>query len=153
MIHREHAQREMEKRIVAQLLTSMDDLNPELRAPNSKRINSGREGEEGGADSNGSGSASGEEDEEEHDKCLEPADFPKNVIVIGATNRPDAIDPGALSLPPSLPPSLCVCLCLCLCLCVCTDSPLSLSQPSAALGDSTARSRWAFPTRLRGVAS
>ena len=127
MIHREHAQREMEKRIVAQLLTSMDDLNPELRAPNSKRIAgagtgsgaSGREGEEGGADSNGSGSASGEEDEEEHDKCLEPADFPKNVIVIGATNRPDAIDPGALSLPPSLPPSLPLCLSLSLSLSPC----------------------------------
>ena len=124
MIAREHAQREMEKRIVAQLLTSMDDLNPELRAPNSKRIASagtgssasgreGGEGGEGGADSNGSGSGSGEEDEEEHDKCLEPADFPKNVIVIGATNRPDAIDPGALSLPPSLCLSLSLSLSLC----------------------------------------
>eukprot|EP01043_Picozoa_sp_COSAG02_P050253 COSAG02_NODE_5145_length_4593_cov_2.615487_1_plen_934_part_00 len=106
---RENAQREMEKRIVAQLLTSMDELNPEQRAPNSKPTDTdavdgrdGHEGAEGGAGSQStdtggagaggdgeSGSASGDEDEKEHGT----ADFPKNVIVIGATNRPDAIDP------------------------------------------------------------
>lgn len=58
---RENAQREMERRIVAQLLTCMDDLGGE----------GGGEGE--GRAAAGSGSGGG-------------------VVVLGATNRPDALD-------------------------------------------------------------
>ena len=80
---REHAQREMEKRIVAQLLTSMDELKAE-RAPNSKSEDPDASDAEDGSKAAADG-AGAEENEAE--------DFPKNVIVIGATNRPDAIDP------------------------------------------------------------
>ena len=70
------AQREMERRIVAQLLTCMDSLNSNAAAtvPNAEK--------------------SEQEDEGDDDKKnATPASDPnKIVIVIGATNRPDAID-------------------------------------------------------------
>ncbi|BDA42994.1 probable nuclear valosin-containing protein-like at C-terminar half [Coccomyxa sp. Obi] len=63
---RETAQREMERRIVAQMLTCMDDLSePPLME---------------GADSTG-GTERGD-----------PTRLPKHVVVIGATNRPDSLD-------------------------------------------------------------
>ncbi|KAK3236413.1 hypothetical protein CYMTET_53446, partial [Cymbomonas tetramitiformis] len=63
---RENAQREMERRIVAQLLTCMDDLN---------------------------GSATSKESEGEEGEGSENAQRRGHVVVIGATNRPDSIDP------------------------------------------------------------
>jgi ribosome biogenesis ATPase len=59
---RETAQREMERRIVAQLLTCMDDLSQPLADVDPKSEGKARE-------------------------------RPGHVIVIGATNRPDALDP------------------------------------------------------------
>lgn len=59
---RENAQREMERRIVAQLLTSMDDLNHMKKPRNDNN-------------SNNNNSAS------------------PMIMVIGATNRPDSLDP------------------------------------------------------------
>ncbi|MEW5298984.1 MAG: hypothetical protein WDW36_002046 [Sanguina aurantia] len=67
---RETAQREMERRIVAQMLTCMDDLAG----------GAGPAGAHGGADQ--------ESGEEAPLKAARP-----HVIVIGATNRPDALDP------------------------------------------------------------
>lgn len=64
---RESAQREMERRIVAQLLTSMDDLGA---------------GEEAEAEGLAHGDPSA--------ALALPA---RHVVVIGATNRPDALDP------------------------------------------------------------
>ena len=64
---RENAQREMERRIVAQLLASMDDLRPQVKSA------SDAEDDDGGVKERTSAVA-------------------RNVIVIGATNRPDAID-------------------------------------------------------------
>eukprot|EP00854_Cymbomonas_tetramitiformis_P020231 gene20231-24222_t len=58
--------REMERRIVAQLLTCMDDLN---------------------------GSATSKESEGEEGEGSENAQRRGHVVVIGATNRPDSIDP------------------------------------------------------------
>ncbi|KXZ48460.1 CDC48 protein [Gonium pectorale] len=70
---RETAQREMERRIVAQMLTCMDDLSApteqQQQAPPSA-------GEDGG----------GEE------AAPDPPPPPPHVVVIGATNRPDALD-------------------------------------------------------------
>jgi ribosome biogenesis ATPase len=102
---RENAQREMEKRIVAQLLTSMDELKPDQRAPNAKPIQNSEDGgggEDGGeakqatgedGEGGGDGRHGDEEEGEGEGAVAEMSDFPKNVIVIGATNRPDAIDP------------------------------------------------------------
>ncbi|CAG9462022.1 unnamed protein product [Pedinophyceae sp. YPF-701] len=59
---RENAQREMERRIVAQMLTCMDDLSSRPARP--------KEGDEDTA-----------------------ADAPRHVVVMGATNRPDSLDP------------------------------------------------------------
>ncbi|EIE24941.1 AAA-domain-containing protein [Coccomyxa subellipsoidea C-169] len=61
---RETAQREMERRIVAQMLTCMDDLSEQPLA-----------GGTGGGTERG-----------------DPARLPKHVVVIGATNRPDSLD-------------------------------------------------------------
>lgn len=59
---RETAQREMERRIVAQMLTCMDDLSSLYRTA----------------------------DEEGENNTAQQA---KHVVVIGATNRPDSLDP------------------------------------------------------------
>ena len=66
---RDNAQREMERRIVAQMLTSIDDLG--AASAQAQQV----EGEEeGGAE------------------ATAPAQR-KHVVVLGATNRPDALDP------------------------------------------------------------
>jgi ribosome biogenesis ATPase len=67
---RESAQREMERRIVAQMLTCMDDLLPAAAAPTS-------------ADDTATTA----------DDASAPASSSAHVVVIGATNRPDALDP------------------------------------------------------------
>ena len=67
---REQAQREMERRIVAQLLTEMDNLQPKRRRAVAPPAAVDDEGEA-----------------EMHDEAH------KLVIVIGATNRPDSLDP------------------------------------------------------------
>lgn len=61
---RETAQREMERRIVAQLLTCMDDLSQPLAAVDKAQNFEGKVQKR-----------------------------PGHVVVIGATNRPDALDP------------------------------------------------------------
>lgn len=73
---RETAQREMERRIVAQILTCLDDLSALGMPP----------GRQSGADQDGppDPQANGE------DSALPPSN--KHVVVIGATNRPDSID-------------------------------------------------------------
>ena len=73
---REGSQRGMEQRIVAQMLTCMDDLNG-LNAP---------DGEDGGQAGSSQGTTPG--DLEEHARELNN----KHVVVIGATNRPDSLD-------------------------------------------------------------
>ncbi|GLI63444.1 hypothetical protein VaNZ11_006416, partial [Volvox africanus] len=89
---RETAQREMERRIVAQMLTCMDDLSaammvqpPQLSAealaaaapPGPPHSGTG-EGNNGGATGT---------------TPFQPSSPPPHVVVIGATNRPDALDP------------------------------------------------------------
>ncbi|KFM23509.1 putative AAA domain-containing protein C16E9.10c [Auxenochlorella protothecoides] len=71
---RESAQREMERRIVAQMLTCMDDL----AAAGS-----------GGAPRGSAAAEAGPGMEVDEEVRREPG---KHVVVIGATNRPDAID-------------------------------------------------------------
>lgn len=73
---RESAQREMERRIVAQMLTCMDDLSaaPPAAQPN--------------GNANGGGEADGEQDSGGGGG----APPRPHVVVIGATNRPDALD-------------------------------------------------------------
>ncbi|GAQ84687.1 AAA-type ATPase family protein [Klebsormidium nitens] len=68
---RETAQREMERRIVAQLLTCMDALNEPHASPDTSPPSDPGE------------------------PASEPSDTPRkgHVIVIGATNRPDSLDP------------------------------------------------------------
>ena len=73
---REQAQREMERRIVAQLLTEMDNLQPKRRRAARTATRSG----ESEADVS---AAAADAVEDDH----------KHVIVIGATNRPDSLDP------------------------------------------------------------
>ena len=66
----------MERRIVAQMLTCLDDLSAlHLRAEGPKPYPAGEEGtaEEGAA--------------------AEPLPAGRHVVVIGATNRPDSLDP------------------------------------------------------------
>lgn len=87
---RESAQREMERRIVAQLLTCMDDLargaptSPEDEAESAV----GAKRAPGDAMKIGS---SGSSEAKPAERTL--TDSPGPVIVIGATNRPDALDP------------------------------------------------------------
>ncbi|KAG2428143.1 hypothetical protein HXX76_011823 [Chlamydomonas incerta] len=74
---RETAQREMERRIVAQMLTCMDDLAAPPPPPGEVK-EAGKDGtEEDGAGEEGAGSV--------------PRPTP-HVVVIGATNRPDSLD-------------------------------------------------------------
>ncbi|KAL4452367.1 hypothetical protein ABPG75_008029 [Micractinium tetrahymenae] len=81
---RETAQREMERRIVAQMLTCMDDLS-------SLYTQSQQSQQEGGGGAAGVSTAAGEggADPGHAQQLLEG----KHVVVIGATNRPDALDP------------------------------------------------------------
>ena len=65
---REHAQREMERRIVAQMLTCLDDLS-------------------------GLGAAAHYNNQPVSDGSDNISSSSKHVVVIGATNRPDALDP------------------------------------------------------------
>ena len=78
---RDQAQREMERRIVAQMLTCMDDLSSIPPSIKSK--------------SKASAETSGHEVEgKEEDEVLlqDPPKSRPHVVVIGATNRPDAMD-------------------------------------------------------------
>lgn len=77
---RETAQREMERRIVAQMLTCMDDLS-------TPSVGDAAGGQEGAEEARG-GEAGGSKDA---DAARRPP--PPHVVVIGATNRPDALDP------------------------------------------------------------
>ena len=70
---RENAQREMERRIVAQLLTSMDDLNHAKSSTSSSTITIA----DGSTNTNLASTNSNN----------------PMIMVIGATNRPDALDP------------------------------------------------------------
>jgi len=79
---REAAQREMERRIVAQLLTCMDDLAAGAESACGDQDGVGGEGKADGDDQvDWAAHAAGTEARRRH------------VVVIGATNRPDAIDP------------------------------------------------------------
>ncbi|KAK9845052.1 hypothetical protein WJX74_010036 [Apatococcus lobatus] len=69
---RENAQREMERRIVAQMLTCMDDLC-QMPAGNSA-------------------TAGGEHVGDQEDAKQSAAHQARHVVIIGATNRPDALD-------------------------------------------------------------
>lgn len=77
---RESAQREMERRIVAQMLTCMDDLSAGPQPQEGAAA--GGDGQEGGQEEAGQGGPG--------TKGFAPH---PHVIVIGATNRPDALDP------------------------------------------------------------
>ncbi len=70
---RETAQRQMEHRIVAQMLTCMDDLSEASRPPPKKQRQAG-------------------EGEEEEDAAVSAEHKNKHVVVVAATNRPDALD-------------------------------------------------------------
>ena len=67
---RENAQREMERRIVAQLLTCMDDMSALAMDAKDEQA----------------------EMEEKDDTTSDPGVRHKHVVVIGATNRPDSLD-------------------------------------------------------------
>eukprot|EP00873_Tetraselmis_striata_P015255 jgi/Tetstr1/435519/TSEL_024423.t1 len=71
---RENAQRQMEHRIVAQMLTCMDDLTEATKPPPKP---------EGASAGEGEAAAAGE---------AAPESARKHVVVIAATNRPDALD-------------------------------------------------------------
>ena len=71
---REQAQREMERRIVAQLLTEMDNLQPQRRRAATP-------------------AAAASTDGDVTELSIVDDDAHKLVIVIGATNRPDSLDP------------------------------------------------------------
>jgi ribosome biogenesis ATPase len=75
---RENAQREMERRIVAQMLTCLDDLSG---------LGASAHGSNNVIDPSGVGSA--ENGDDDGLASLPPS---KHVVVIGATNRPDSID-------------------------------------------------------------
>ena len=80
---RETAQREMERRIVAQMLTCMDDLSSLYALPQPQPQGGESDGEAVAA-ADGVAAAAGAAA-----ALLEG----KHVVVIGATNRPDALDP------------------------------------------------------------
>ncbi|PSC72207.1 Ribosome biogenesis ATPase RIX7 isoform B [Micractinium conductrix] len=82
---RETAQREMERRIVAQMLTCMDDLSSVY----SQSQQPGSDGGDGGGANGAAGAAGAADGEADMARLLEG----KHVVVIGATNRPDALDP------------------------------------------------------------
>jgi ribosome biogenesis ATPase len=80
---RETAQREMERRIVAQLLTCLDDLTA-LAAPPARGA--------GGAGAPPAGAEAAEAAEAAAAEAAAAA-AGRHVVVLGATNRPDALDP------------------------------------------------------------
>ena len=94
---RETAQREMERRIVAQMLTCMDDLAAPAAPASSAADGADGAGGGGGGGDGGSGGGGGG-----GGGGLAPR---PHVVVIGATNRPDALDP-------ALRCALCVCVCV-----------------------------------------
>jgi ribosome biogenesis ATPase len=79
---RETAQREMERRIVAQMLTCMDDLAapPPAVTPESDGAS---------ADAAAEGASPDQQQQQQQQQALQRG----HVVVIGATNRPDALDP------------------------------------------------------------
>ena len=97
---RESAQREMERRIVAQLLTCMDDLasTAQLAREGARKKSEGGEGGEGGEEA-----TPGRDDSSlpsPSSSSVSPSTLAavsdalrRHVVVIGATNRPDALDP------------------------------------------------------------
>jgi ribosome biogenesis ATPase len=102
---RESAQREMERRIVAQMLTCMDDMSAPLPPPQpsagaftdearmtSRHIKSATDGTLAAASGVGSNTQllpAGSGPSNQSDTALKPH---PHVIVIGATNRPDSLD-------------------------------------------------------------
>ncbi|CAI7925697.1 unnamed protein product [Closterium sp. NIES-53] len=84
---RETAQREMERRIVAQLLTCLDDLQ------SSPDTSAGGEGEEKGGDGREEKGMEETEKEQEEREKERRRKLKGHVVVIGATNRPDSLDP------------------------------------------------------------
>lgn len=85
---RETAQREMERRIVAQLLTCMDDLS--ALSMDSNVGTSDSHGNDMGDECNPESVA---EDGMDVEKDAVISTQHKHVVVIGATNRPDSLDP------------------------------------------------------------
>lgn len=84
---RDTAQREMERRIVAQMLTCMDDLS-------SLYVQSmGEDGTPGAAAAGGEAAAAAAGAADGAAAAASPLLEGKHVVVIGATNRPDALDP------------------------------------------------------------
>lgn len=89
---RENAQREMERRIVAQLLTSMDDLGSAPPPAEGSARHSEQIAADDAAEScmeKGDGD-DGEDASAEEKPSAPPA--PRPVMVMGATNRPDSLD-------------------------------------------------------------
>jgi ribosome biogenesis ATPase len=77
---RETAQREMERRIVAQMLTCMDDLS--AGGLTSGQTDAGR-----GVDQSNEGVDQPQQQQQQQGRRA------GHVVVIGATNRPDSLDP------------------------------------------------------------
>ncbi|CAI5502140.1 unnamed protein product, partial [Closterium sp. Naga37s-1] len=98
---RETAQREMERRIVAQLLTCLDDLqsSPDASAGGGDGEKAGDGREEEKEKEQGKGMEETEKDQEEREREREEREKERrrklkgHVVVIGATNRPDSLDP------------------------------------------------------------
>jgi len=88
---RDGAQRDMERRMVAQLLTLMDDVNREAAEARAALWEGGTTGDLG----NRKGVALGvEPGAPDADACLAAQpNFKRHVVVLAATNRPDALDP------------------------------------------------------------
>lgn len=107
---RENAQRGMERRIVAQLLTCLDNLSLHSEPSNSTTDNNAPPAAVSAADTAETGAGTSAEQAEGQDqeavlvgavpgvsrgkRVTKPTGSRKSVIVIGATNRVDAIDPG-----------------------------------------------------------
>ena len=81
---RDGAQRQMESRIVAQLLASMDTLAEAVVVPGGEGLSSGEAEERADAPRSGDG--------EEEEAAAVTARRKAHVTVIGATNRPDGMD-------------------------------------------------------------
>ena len=85
---RESAQREMERRIVAQMLTCMDDMSAPPPPPQQQQQQ--REGE--GIGEGGDAAPMQTEFDESQPGGRDFRPHP-HVVVIGATNRPESLDP------------------------------------------------------------